>query len=106
MVPRNGRSDCDGTPGAAAVEGRGVHGHHRDALPPPRRRSMTIPKTFKAFRIHSDKSGYRSGIERVSLDDLAPGEIVIRSAYSSVNFKDALARRSVVSGQSGSDRID
>src|SRR3546814_10872866 len=52
---------------------------------------MTIPKTFKAFRIHSDKSGYRSGIERVSLDDLAPGEIVIRSAYSSVNFKDALA---------------
>src|SRR3546814_6222742 len=58
---------------------------------PPRRRSMTIPKTFKAFRIHSDKSGYRSGIERVSLDDLAPGEIVIRSAYSSVNFKDALA---------------
>src|SRR3546814_2792683 len=24
IVPRNGRSDCDGTPGAAAVEGRGV----------------------------------------------------------------------------------
>src|SRR3546814_7293180 len=52
---------------------------------------MTVPKTFKAFRIPSDKSGYRSGIERVSLDDVAPGEIVIRSAYSSVNFKDALA---------------
>src|SRR3546814_2571153 len=72
-----------------------VTGVQTFALPicpsPPRRRSMTIPKTFKAFRIHSDKSGYRSGIERVSLDDLAPGEIVIRSAYSSVNFKDALA---------------
>src|SRR3546814_12294943 len=90
MVPRNGRSDCDGTPGAAAVEGRGVHGHHRDALPPPRRRSMTIPKTFKAFRIHSDKSGYRRGIERVSLDDLAPGEIVTRSPYPLVNSKDSL----------------
>jgi putative YhdH/YhfP family quinone oxidoreductase len=27
----------------------------------------------------------------VSLDDLSPGELVIRAAYSSVNFKDALA---------------
>src|SRR3546814_16673563 len=25
IVPRNGRRDCDGTPGAAAVAGRGVH---------------------------------------------------------------------------------
>jgi putative YhdH/YhfP family quinone oxidoreductase len=52
---------------------------------------MTIPARFNAFRIHSDDAGYRSGIEQVSLDDLAPGEIVIRTAYSSVNFKDALA---------------
>lgn len=52
---------------------------------------MTIPATFDAFRIHSDHAGYRSGIERVSLDDLAPGEIVVRVAHSSVNFKDALA---------------
>ena len=46
---------------------------------------------FHAFRIHDDASGYRSGIEDVSLDDLAPGEIVIQAAYSSVNYKDALA---------------
>ncbi len=52
---------------------------------------MTIPHTFNAFRIHSDDAGYRSGIEQVALDDLASGEIVIRVAYSSVNFKDALA---------------
>ncbi len=52
---------------------------------------MTIPSTFPAFRIHDDASGYRSGIEPVSLDDLSSGEIVIRTAYSSVNFKDALA---------------
>jgi putative YhdH/YhfP family quinone oxidoreductase len=52
---------------------------------------MTIPARFNAFRIHSDDSGYRSGIEQVSLDDLAPGEIVVKAAYSSVNFKDALA---------------
>ncbi|MEG3191459.1 YhdH/YhfP family quinone oxidoreductase [Lysobacter sp. D1-1-M9] len=52
---------------------------------------MTTPTAFKAFRIHSDEAGYRSGIEQVSLDELAPGEVVIRTAHSSVNFKDALA---------------
>jgi len=46
---------------------------------------------FNTFRIHNDASGYRSGVEQVSLDDLTPGEVVIRTAYSSVNFKDALA---------------
>ena len=52
---------------------------------------MTIPSRFDAFRIHNDDSGYRSGIEQIALDDLAPGEVVIKTAYSSVNFKDALA---------------
>ena len=52
---------------------------------------MTIPARFHAFRIHDDARGYRSGIEAVTLDDLSPGEVVIRTAYSSVNFKDALA---------------
>jgi putative YhdH/YhfP family quinone oxidoreductase len=52
---------------------------------------MIPSTTFRAMRIRNDDAGYRSGIEQVSLDDLAPGEIVIRSAYSSVNFKDALA---------------
>jgi len=52
---------------------------------------MTIPTRFRAFRIHNDATGYRSGIEPIALDDLAPGEIVVKTAYSSVNFKDALA---------------
>ncbi|WP_147652362.1 YhdH/YhfP family quinone oxidoreductase [Vulcaniibacterium gelatinicum] len=51
----------------------------------------TIPATFDAFRIHDDAAGYRSGLERLSLDALSPGELVIRAAYSSVNYKDALA---------------
>ena len=51
---------------------------------------MTIPNPFPAFRIHND-AGYRAGIESVSLDDLNHGEVVIKTAYSSVNFKDALA---------------
>lgn len=52
---------------------------------------MTLPDRFDAFRIHSDAQGYRSGIEQVALDDLSPGEVVIKAAFSSVNFKDALA---------------
>ena len=52
---------------------------------------MNTPAAFDAFRIHDDDAGYRSGIEQVSVDDLSPGEVVIKTAYSSVNFKDALA---------------
>src|SRR4249919_3009221 len=54
-------------------------------------KQMPTPTTFNAFRIHNDASGYRSGIETISLDDLAPGEVVIKTEFSSVNFKDALA---------------
>ena len=52
---------------------------------------MSIPASFRAFRIHDDADGYRSGIEALSLDDLNPGEVVVKAAYSSVNYKDALA---------------
>ena len=52
---------------------------------------MTIPNNFSAFRIRNDDTGYRAGIESISLDDLNSGEVVIKTAYSSVNFKDALA---------------
>ena len=52
---------------------------------------MTIPASFDAFRIHDDAAGYRAGIEQVSVDQLAPGEVVIRTVHSSVNYKDALA---------------
>lgn len=52
---------------------------------------MTVSGTFRAFRIHDNATGHRSGIETLSLDDLNPGEVVIKTAYSSVNYKDALA---------------
>ncbi len=51
---------------------------------------MTVPASFRAFRIHAE-DGHRAGIESLSLDDLAPGEVVVKAAYSSVNYKDALA---------------
>ena len=50
-----------------------------------------VPKSFKVFRIHNDAEGYRSGIEIVGLDDLSPGEVVIRGEWSGINYKDALA---------------
>lgn len=50
-----------------------------------------IPETFKAFRIHDDAEGYRSGIEDIGIDDLSEGDVVIRGEWSGINFKDALA---------------
>lgn len=51
---------------------------------------MSVPTRFRALRIHNTPS-YRAAIEDVGLDDLNPGEVTIRTAWSSVNFKDALA---------------
>lgn len=48
-------------------------------------------ETFRAFRIHNDDAGFRAGIESMRVSDLSPGQIVIKAAYSSVNYKDALA---------------
>jgi acrylyl-CoA reductase (NADPH) len=48
-------------------------------------------KPFKAFRIHSEGGRIAARFESVTLDDLAPGEVVIRVACSDINYKDALA---------------
>ncbi|MEO5626908.1 MAG: YhdH/YhfP family quinone oxidoreductase [Dokdonella sp.] len=50
-----------------------------------------MSNSFNAFRIHSDANGYRAGIEQMRADELSPGEVLVKVAYSSVNFKDALA---------------
>jgi NADPH2:quinone reductase len=46
---------------------------------------------FKAFRIHVDGNAVRAGFETLAVNDLSTGEVVVRVAYSSVNYKDALA---------------
>ena len=46
---------------------------------------------FKALRIHSADGGIEPRLENISLDDLNAGEVVIRCAWSGVNYKDALA---------------
>jgi acrylyl-CoA reductase (NADPH) len=52
---------------------------------------MDLPGSFRAFRIHDGAEGCRSGIEAVSLDDLAEGEVTLRVEWSGINYKDALA---------------
>ena len=47
--------------------------------------------SFRAFRIHHDDTGYRAGIETMDTGALSPGEVLVKVAYSSVNYKDALA---------------
>ena len=47
--------------------------------------------TFKAFRIFNEEGKVASRMVDMTLDQLDPGEVVIRTACSSINFKDALA---------------
>jgi NADPH2:quinone reductase len=46
---------------------------------------------FKALRIHRVEGGSEARFDTVTLEQLTPGEVVIRVAYSCLNFKDALA---------------
>jgi acrylyl-CoA reductase (NADPH) len=46
---------------------------------------------FKAFKLEEIDRKIRAGFVDMSLEDLDPGEVVVRVAYSDVNYKDALA---------------
>jgi acrylyl-CoA reductase (NADPH) len=46
---------------------------------------------FKALRVQQGPSGRFARFESVALDDLTPGDVVVRVAYSCLNYKDALA---------------
>ena len=47
--------------------------------------------TFNAFRIFEEDGRIEGRLVRATLDELSPGDVVIKTAYSSVNYKDALA---------------
>jgi acrylyl-CoA reductase (NADPH) len=46
---------------------------------------------FKAFRIHSEAGKISPRFEELGLDELSPGDVVIRVTHSGINYKDALA---------------
>lgn len=48
-------------------------------------------QSFRAFRIFNDDGRIHGDLVEITLDALTPGDVVIRSAWSSVNYKDALA---------------
>src|SRR5690349_24541085 len=47
--------------------------------------------TFKALRVHQVEKATQAKLEQIGVDDLTAGDVVIRVAWSGVNYKDALA---------------
>ncbi len=61
-----------------------------------------LPETFRCYLVSKDAAGNVSGqITRRRLAELPPGEVLIRVAYSSLNYKDALA----ATGHPGVNRV-
>ena len=48
-------------------------------------------KQFKAFRVHNENNEITARFDQLALDQVGIGNVVIRSAFSNVNYKDALA---------------
>ena len=51
----------------------------------------SLPNQFKCFRIDQADDKIVSGLQSISMDDINPGEITLKTEYSSINYKDALA---------------
>lgn len=50
---------------------------------------------FKAFRVHTIDGKPVCRFEQLTLDDIDPGAVVIKTAYSAITYKDAMAARGV-----------
>ena len=48
-------------------------------------------EAFKALRVHAADGGVEPRLESLTIDDLSEGDVVIRSDWSCINYKDALA---------------
>src|SRR6266496_3067566 len=46
---------------------------------------------FQAFVVNKTEEDFTSGFKQLTLDDLPSGDVLIKVAYSSVNYKDGLA---------------
>src|SRR6266480_4110401 len=58
------------------------------------RRVRNMPATeatFKAFVVDKKEDGFTATFKDLTLADLPPGEVLVKVAYSSVNYKDGLA---------------
>ncbi|MGH8453620.1 MAG: YhdH/YhfP family quinone oxidoreductase [Nevskiales bacterium] len=50
-----------------------------------------MTQAFRALRVHRVEKATETRLETLSLDDLNPGEVVVRASWSGINYKDALA---------------
>ncbi|MEE9334038.1 MAG: acryloyl-CoA reductase [Granulosicoccaceae bacterium] len=50
-----------------------------------------IDTKFSAYRIHAHAGEFSAKLTQLQLEDLTEGDVVIEVAYSSINYKDALA---------------
>lgn len=48
-------------------------------------------KDFRAYRIDQVAGKIMAGFKRLTIDDLTPGEVVVKVSHSTINYKDALA---------------
>jgi len=46
---------------------------------------------FRAYRINEHEGKIVAGFDEISIDDLTPGNVVIKVSHSTINYKDALA---------------
>jgi acrylyl-CoA reductase (NADPH) len=67
---------CERTPARAQIE---------------RMTSLRISDRFQALRTHRVDGQVQSRLEQLALADLSPGDVVIRTRYAGVNYKDALS---------------
>ena len=62
----------------------------------------SLPETFRCYLVTKDAAGYVVGqIAQRNLEELPSGDVLIRVAYSSLNYKDALA----ASGHPGVNKV-
>lgn len=53
---------------------------------------MNTPRTFRALVVSRDETGgFTRRVQEKNIDDLPPGEVLVRVEYSSLNYKDALS---------------
>lgn len=61
--------------------------------------------TFRALRVHQTTQGSEAQVETLSVDDLTAGDVVIRTHWAGVNYKDSLAVTGSARVLSGSPRV-
>ncbi len=46
---------------------------------------------FRAYRIDQKDGKIVAGFQELDIDDLSPGNVIVRVSHSTINYKDALA---------------